>query len=161
MKTLISKICSKCKTDKSLEAFHKNSSKRSGLRSECKSCSSQITAKYRGTRQGKAKTKEANTRYKRSEKGKDLAKRLSRRCVLRKHGLSEAEFMQMLEAQRGLCPICCKAFSSRPQVDHDHETGKVRELLCGPCNRLLGHCYDSLEILLGAVAYLENHKEKV
>ncbi len=42
-------------------------------------------------------------------------------------------------------------------VDHDHETGKIRELLCNRCNVVLGKVDDNAELLLRMVAYLKAH----
>lgn len=42
----------------------------------------------------------------------------------------------MVEIQSGLCPICERR--SAWQVDHDHATGRVREILCDMCNGVLG-----------------------
>ena len=46
----------------------------------------------------------------------------------------------------------------RLAVDHNHETGKIRALLCSECNQMLGKAKDSEETLLAAVAYLRKHK---
>lgn len=61
------------------------------------------------------------------------------------------------EEQDGKCGICetDMIWDSRfTHVDHDHETGKVRGLICGPCNQGLGSLGDSIERLQKAITYL-------
>lgn len=55
---------------------------------------------------------------------------------LRKYGLSSVEFNAMVQRQKGKCLICSK--KTELVVDHCHNSGKVRGLLCSFCNRLLG-----------------------
>jgi hypothetical protein len=55
------------------------------------------------------------------------------------YGLSREEYESMLAAQNDSCAICTTPFKDlghkrRPAVDHDHVTGKVRGILCAPCN---------------------------
>lgn len=80
------------------------------------------------------------------------------RNVQNLYGLSEGKFLQMLEDQHDACAICQRAFGdtreTTPHVDHDHQTGKVRGLLCGGCNKGLGHFRDDPELLKAAVRYL-------
>jgi hypothetical protein len=59
----------------------------------------------------------------------------------------------LIEAAGGLCEIC----QERPaaHVDHDHETGKVRGVLCFSCNGGLGQFRDRVDIMLKAITYLE------
>lgn len=52
----------------------------------------------------------------------------------RKFGISSEEYDIMLEKQNGVCAICGGKTKRRLAVDHDHQTGKVRGLLCGACN---------------------------
>lgn len=68
----------------------------------------------------------------------------------------------LLEQQNGRCAICkTKDPSSRRKsssyfcVDHCHFTGKVRGLLCSPCNSALGFFKDKKENLLEAISYLD------
>lgn len=80
----------------------------------------------------------------------------------REFGLTLDQYEIMLEKQGGTCAIC----DQPPQdtghvrslcVDHDHDTGKIRELLCSNCNKALGSFKDSPTILKQAAAYLEKH----
>ncbi|KOX53929.1 hypothetical protein ADL19_14950 [Streptomyces purpurogeneiscleroticus] len=77
------------------------------------------------------------------------------------YGISVAEFEAMFDLQDGKCKICHggpKGLHSTLVVDHDHETGAVRGLLCGSCNALLGMAGDDIEILDRARRYL-NHQD--
>ena len=76
-----------------------------------------------------------------------------------KYGLTEADYQQMLETQNGACAICgtttptgkWKVFA----VDHCHESGKVRGLLCNECNRGIGLLRDSSDLLRKAAEYID------
>lgn len=57
--------------------------------------------------------------------------------IKRRYGLSLDEVAAMREAQGGACKIC-KATDKKLAIDHCHETGRVRGLLCLSCNRCLG-----------------------
>jgi hypothetical protein len=56
----------------------------------------------------------------------------------KKYGLSEADFDALVLAQDGKCKICLKTPRGRLHVDHSHDTGKIRGLLCTGCNTRLG-----------------------
>lgn len=62
-----------------------------------------------------------------------------------RYGITESKYTAMLEHQGGTCAVCKgppRGFGTRKNnklvVDHDHSTGRVRGLLCGQCNSLLG-----------------------
>jgi recombination endonuclease VII len=79
-----------------------------------------------------------------------------------KYGLSYVDYQFMLIDQENRCKICQRDFDNLdrlPHVDHDHETGVVRGLLCHVCNRGLGLLGDDVERLRAAVAYLEKDDE--
>jgi hypothetical protein len=65
----------------------------------------------------------------------------------------------MRVAQSDLCAICSTSIAESVHVDHDHATGKVRALLCPPCNKGLGHFRDDPALLLAAATYLTTSKE--
>jgi len=75
------------------------------------------------------------------------------------YGLTPEEYDKMVADQDGCCAICKK----KPDllvVDHDHETGKVRQLLCSYCNSILGFIESrGPEVVLAARKYIEEHKE--
>jgi hypothetical protein len=79
-----------------------------------------------------------------------------RRQNLKAFGLSEAAYDALLAEQAGVCAICSQSCSTgrRLAVDHDHETGRVRGLLCGRCNRALGLLRDDPSTFQKAAAYL-------
>jgi hypothetical protein len=78
----------------------------------------------------------------------------------RTHDLSADEADAILEAQGGVCAICGK----RPErlgsmhLDHDHDTGIIREFLCITCNQGLGLFQDDAELLVAAAEYLLRHE---
>lgn len=84
----------------------------------------------------------------------------------RKFGLSLAEYAAVVAEQDNKCAICRRAETETRNgkvkalaVDHDHETGKVRALLCVACNTGLGKFGDDRERLLSAIRYLDKHSE--
>jgi len=78
--------------------------------------------------------------------------------LTRRYGISAAEADLMFESQDGLCAICRVA--SAEHVDHDHETGEVRELLCFNCNGGLGQSRDDPTVLRAAADYVERHRAR-
>ena len=80
--------------------------------------------------------------------------------IMRKqYGISTEQFAELLEFQGGGCAICAKPIENirrRMNIDHDHETNKVRGILCTGCNTGIGHLGDNIEGLKRALYYLEN-----
>lgn len=78
-----------------------------------------------------------------------------------KYGISLAEYQALHEAQEGRCAICRRPETrtvrgrvQRLSVDHCHQTGRIRGLLCHTCNLTIGKFQDSVELLLAAAHYL-------
>jgi len=77
------------------------------------------------------------------------------------YGITPEDYARMFAAQGGRCAICRTANPGngrRWSVDHDHETGKVRGLLCSQCNTGLGMLRDSPITLTAARAYLAGER---
>ncbi len=75
------------------------------------------------------------------------------------YGLSQRAYESLVKAQGNRCAICFKEFKNttrhdRPCVDHNHETEKIRGLLCWVCNVGLGSFRDSPQFLKNALVYL-------
>ena len=89
---------------------------------------------------------------------------------LKKYGLSQEDVALRLEAQDYKCPVCKKPYDAdnfrRPEVDHDHShcageatCGKcVRDIICQPCNRMLGGAEDDVNALQGGIDYVNKWK---
>lgn len=162
------KKCSGCGQEKPFAAFYRDARKRIGLTSRCKTCmdeyARQPAAKERQrVRRNDTSFKTYHTVRARADcdrhKGKKRALELKAR-----YGLDLAVFDKLLEEQQGRCPICavCLTFgrgASAAHVDHDHETGRVRGLLCSNCNRGLGCFKDSPEALTRALQYLKENTD--
>jgi hypothetical protein len=156
--TIREKCCSACKIVKPVEQFSHQRANKSGFQSRCRSCQKESHRDYylRNSEIVIAKTKRwaANN----PEKVKVLAQNRQRRRLYR---LTPQDFEQLREQQGDKCAGCGNEFGDIvPHVDHDHETGAVRGLLCGPCNKALGMAADSSERLMGLVRYLQSQNER-
>lgn len=94
--------------------------------------------------------------------------KLVRDFHLRKtYGITLDQYNKMFKDQNGLCAICGKpetaktryGFDKPLSVDHDHETGKIRKLLCNKCNGGLGAFDDSIEYMENAINYIKQFQE--
>ena len=97
-------------------------------------------------------------------RNKEYAKSRQRKYQLQKYNLTEQAYKDLLTEQKESCALCgtkqptgkWKVFA----VDHCHDTGNVRGLLCNECNRGMGLLKDSSELLRKAADYLDQHKIK-
>lgn len=134
------KTCTKCGESKPLDSFYRNPECRDGRQGSCKVCDNVRTKQW----------KSANS---------ESAKMTSKRYYLKtKYGITIDQYNELLMKQGGCC-ACCGGDSPRGRgiyfpVDHCHETGKVRGLLCNPCNVGIGALGDSVEGVRKALAYL-------
>ena len=81
------------------------------------------------------------------------------RDFMQKYGITLADYDQMFAEQDGLCAICFQPPTEgrRMAVDHNHETGKVRGLLCLRCNLAIGNLRDDPMVIASAFSYVEAH----
>ncbi len=130
--------CRECSKEKPLSKFYLRSSARQQLaKSEeakydtrCKKCFDAYRVKW----------SKANP-----EKGAEYN---------RKHrlGVSGEQYAEMVAVQDGKCAIC--GCVGNLHVDHNHSTGEIRSLLCGPCNRGLGLFHENANAIEAAAAYI-------
>ncbi len=151
---LIMKICRVCKLEKPLTSFYADKNSKDGRRSDCSTCKDASTSKWR---------KDNAEYYNRTMREYQAANPLQRDdCDLRrKYGVSRLWFDETLVAQDHKCAICLKpntATKRRLAVDHHHESGKVRGILCYNCNRLL-HAFDNKDLYEKILKYLAFHAD--
>lgn len=85
----------------------------------------------------------------------------------RNYGINDSVLEQMKKDQDYKCYLCHgegfligkNNHNEKLAVDHDHNTGKVRKLLCHNCNRALGLFKDNPELMRKAALYVEEHRE--
>jgi hypothetical protein len=103
-------------------------------------------------KKNQVKIKAVKKKYGQSVKGKRVRKSAALR---NSYGISIEDFERMYAEQAGLCAICGKEIIGKNcYVDHNHETGKIRCLLCSNCNTGLGFFKDSGKLLLLAAKYV-------
>lgn len=125
------KKCLNCEEEKELSEFTPKKGSPMGVESNCKNCRA---------------IKMVNKRYNLKENERDI----------------------LLQKQNGVCAICKNIESVKHQhgktrhlsIDHDHNSGKIRGLLCGACNNGLGRFKDNIELLENAIKYLKESNEK-
>lgn len=153
------RVCKKCGIEKPLtEEFFRPHRHASGFRWACRECEQKAQAtryaenpeKYCAVSREYGRTH----RKERSEARKThrvLNPEQHKNSVLKRtYGISLAEYQALFVAQNGVCGICkTETVGSRGRklhVDHCHVTGRVRGLLCGKCNSILGFSGDRPEI---------------
>ena len=77
-----------------------------------------------------------------------------------KYGITKPEYDALVLNQKGRCAICKDRVGDALRVDHDHETGKVRALLCTNCNSAFGLFKENRDTLANALNYHEKHCQK-
>jgi hypothetical protein len=80
------------------------------------------------------------------------------RDLRKKYGITLADYTRMWTQQLGLCAICDVPLETRrPHVDHDHDTGVVRAILCQHCNQAIGMIFESPYLAGRLASYLRKH----
>ena len=103
--------------------------------------------------------------YKRRLRVKNQKRNRLQEALKSKFDITVAQYQEMQRKQNDLCAICLRSETAtspkgkikRLGVDHDHATGKIRELLCSNCNAILGMANDNISILESAITYLKRH----
>ena len=133
--------CTECKQIKPSNSFHSDKSKPNRKASRCKKCNNIHAARWYRNNKAVVQNLQFNRRY----------------------GISSHDVADIHSRQHGVCAICGEPPSDRYKklhVDHCHETGRVRGLLCHECNHGLGKFKDDLDILASATSYLINSRLK-
>lgn len=132
------KTCSDCKQEKSENKFYIDRRSKTGRSSKCKECSKRVSKAW----------------YETSEKYRQIIRNSG---LKHRFGITADDYYEMLQAQDGCCFICKHKDEKHLHVDHCHETGVVRGLLCKNCNHGLGNFRDNKEFLSNAIEYLDRN----
>ena|ERR1700677_313284 len=150
------KKCPQCNEIKELADFSKDKRRKDGHACWCKECNSAyLRARYKADP------------VKHAEQGKQwrLENPLYRKTAnLRDYGLTIEQFDIMRKQQNYCCAICNINEDKLPKklhVDHNHDTGKVRGLLCGNCNTALGLLKENLFIMHSMRKYCRKHSTEL
>lgn len=146
MNASILKHCGVCNKDLNVSDFRKDSSHGDGLSSKCKPCSNAWHREYRKQNPG------LRERYPPSKYDRHHSH------IKATYKISKDSYNDMLSSQSGGCAICGgKTPGGRGSfhIDHDHETGVIRGLLCASCNMGIGMLGDNPSRLRLALSYLE------
>lgn len=80
---------------------------------------------------------------------------------LARYGVTLEIVRVMLAEQRAKCAVCGTGITDKSaQVEHDHQTGRVRALTCGSCNRTIGHSKEDPSRLVACAEYIVRHRGK-
>jgi hypothetical protein len=145
------KLCKTCGVVKPLDEFHRNKTRPDGRVYSCKPCTLTRVKQWQ---------KDNPEKYKANWQSKSYTR----------HGITEADYLALLEKQGGVCAACgnppsgAKFSGQRLNIDHDHACcpgdyscgSCIRGLLCVGCNSALGHLQDSVERLEQLKRYLTN-----
>ena len=161
-----SKLCPVCKQRKSRVEFGRRYGPGRGpgaVKSFCRECETEGARSWR--EKNPEKSRAAQRRWAEKNPDKIHAKSLKRRDNLvtlrstlqREYGITLEDYLIQALAQQGLCAICHQLpiDDEKLCVDHGHETGEFRGLLCRPCNAALGLFKEDPCRLRLAANYLE------
>lgn len=130
------KTCSGCNKTQPINNFYKDKNRKDGHYVRCRSCQAQYSRKYRA--RFPDKSTDSTIKY--------------------KYGITLNQYKEKLHEQGYACSICqTKSPGGNKEsffIDHDHETNKVRGLLCRSCNLMIGHAKDDTQLLATAIGYL-------
>lgn len=147
------KVCTKCNETKDLECFFNSKSARDGKSWQCKDCYKIKHKSYYVL--NKERMNDKGRQYYADNKDKFRNNKL-----LKDHGISLKEYNEWYYGQNKVCAICKGNQLPHREylsVDHCHDTGKVRGLLCEGCNLGLGHFKDNIKALNNAIEYLRRN----
>jgi hypothetical protein len=154
------KTCTKCGETKPKLSFYLHRGTADGRSTYCAECQKAQTRAWNAANREKIAARNAAW----AAANPDRKKRDHRQYWLKLYGLDQAAYAAMLADQGGVCAICrlpeqyIDPRTGEPRrlaVDHCHETGKVRGLLCGRCNRSIGQFANDHERLTRAAEYLK------
>lgn len=162
--------CTQCHKVKSAEKFHSEPQKQNGLRSWCRECVSDYNKDrptYSRSKEpqkcAKCGTVKPAEEFTTSPSKRNGLAGMCKACIQvegRRHryGLTCETHLLMLASQNYEC-ICGTPITISDPVDHCHDTGRIRDILCNNCNSVLGYTNDNPTTLRALADNLERHQK--
>jgi len=151
------KECQSCGEYKPLDNYSLCSRAADKLQYSCRQCQTDYARmKYQTDPDFRERKRSSDKKW--SKKESSVKKARNRRLKFY-YGIDEDDWNDLYLSQNGCCAICGiheSKLGVRFHVDHDHETGVVRGLLCLKCNSGLGYFLDNVDFLRNAIGYLED-----
>lgn len=166
----VKKTCALCGHEKKVAEFNKSKHHKHGVRPECRLCQK---TRNKTRREQSFDSPEAREEYLAKKRRYNTSVGYYDKYFMKRFGVTYNQVRAMYDAQFGRCAnrACSKEITfyhenensranpHRACVDHDHKTGKVRALLCMPCNTTLGILETKENIILGLMEYKTKHSE--
>lgn len=153
---IINKMCKKCNTERPSICFYRDKTQKDGLCIYCKECQKVYSKRYH--------IKHCDVQNIRTHQwGIDNPDKLKSLRLKYSLGITFQDKLDLFGNQDGCCARCSKKFESvsKAHVDHNHETNKIRALLCVRCNVMLRTIEDKKELKL-SLEYLNKYdKERI
>lgn len=149
--------CRVCALEKDCAEFNPNMVNKSWK--ACRSCTREKAKNYYKNNREKCY---ASARKWAKNNPEKLAATIRAIWLKRAYGITVEQYEDMYRAQNGVCAIChgVNLNGTRLCVDHNHDTKKVRDLLCRKCNSFLGYIREDKEVGRRMSEYLEKHENR-
>lgn len=154
-------VCSKCKQEKETNQMSLDASRRGGISSWCKECRKVSARKWATSNPDKVEAQNIRSRTAYREKPPEY-KDVRSYMLKYRYGIDQQAYDALLESQSYACAICKRSTNDMTyhlHTDHCHSTGKVRGLLCSPCNTYLGYIKDNPAVYEAGVKYIKDSYE--
>ncbi len=149
------KTCPQCHVTKPFDKFYRRKGAKDGRAPWCADCSGASRREWYAIPENRARVKENARQYSIKNRPKEFARNLKRM-----YGLTVDDYHSLLLRHSFRCGICRVKFDKpkplRPHVDHCHDTGKVRGLLCSNCNIAIGLLNDRVDVIQKAAEYVSS-----
>ena len=153
---VLKKKCCTCGKIKEITEFAYQGKVRGGWHYTCKECKNQWGRERSVLRKAFGRNHPVYEAHRRKERD---------RTFRRRYGISLEEYEELQKKSRGLCAICgrpetmyyVKGEPAPLALDHDHETGEMRGLLCRACNQGIGNFREDPALLRKAIKYLRRY----
>lgn len=170
------RTCATCSESKSVEDFHVDRSSPHGRKYSCRACTNRVKARWRHANSDRVKKQKSESyernreKYLTYQRSDERRERLWLWKLRTQFSMTVDDWESAWERQNGRCAICYREpheivkkgpKSNNLCIDHDHETGMFRGLLCNDCNAGLGFFKDNINSLVFAIEYLESASKRV